>query len=92
MRDQSGTVDSAGPIDTASSGHAALRTLPMGAFEFGDGFWDRRQRVNRDCGVAPRQTTAQTESIRTGTVHRSNGRIGGDPSRPAPALLARVRR
>ena len=38
----------AGPVDNSSSGHALLRSIPTGAFQFGDGFWGRRQRINRE--------------------------------------------
>ena len=42
------SVDRAGPVDTSSSGHAVLKTLPNRTFEFADGFWLRRQGVNHE--------------------------------------------
>src|SRR5580704_15578521 len=38
----------AGPVDNSSSSHAVLRTLPYRAFQFVDGFWGHRQRLNRE--------------------------------------------
>lgn len=38
----------AGPVDNSCSAHAVLRTLPTGAFEFAEGFWGARRRINRE--------------------------------------------
>jgi hypothetical protein len=41
-----------GVVDASSSKHAVLHPLPMGAFEFGEGFWSQRQRLNSDSSLA----------------------------------------
>lgn len=36
-----------GPVDNSQSAHSVLRTLPFSAVDITDGFWARRQEVNR---------------------------------------------
>lgn len=44
-------MNSPGPVDVSSSPRARLRTLPTNAFAFGDGFWEQRQRINRERSI-----------------------------------------
>ena len=41
----------AGPVDTSKSPYARWRALPAGGVSLGQGFWARRQAVNRDASL-----------------------------------------
>ena len=41
----------AGPVDTSKSPYARWRALPAGGVSLGQGFWSRRQAVNRDASL-----------------------------------------
>lgn len=49
---QTNTQLARGPVDTARSPHARLRTLPFASVSLLDGFWAERQTVNRAVGLA----------------------------------------
>src|SRR5580698_2910685 len=61
-------MDRPGTVDASSSKHAALRPLPLGAFELGEGFWSQRQRLNCERslphGLQMLETAGNLENLR----------------------------